>query len=112
GGNLSKYMPAPKATTAPTDIVKAGSGDVVLEAKGYIIPSRTYQVSPKVSGMVMKLNIKKEGDFFEKGKILAQLEDVDYEADAEHARQSLKTAQERLAQLRKELPEEIKKAEY
>ncbi len=42
--------------------------------------------------------------------MLAVLESVDYEADADHAREALKNAEERLAQLRKELPEEIEKA--
>jgi HlyD family secretion protein len=102
----------PKPPPGPTDATRADSGDVVLEAKGYIIPSRTYQVSPKVSGMVEKLYIQKEGDFFKKGDILAKLEDVDYDCDAKHAAQTFKNAQERLAQLRKELPEEIQKAEF
>src|SRR5690348_8103054 len=33
----------------------AGSGDVVLESKGYIIPAHQIQVSPKVGGMVTEL---------------------------------------------------------
>jgi HlyD family secretion protein len=111
GGNLLKFLPAPKPPTTAPDAVKAGSGDVVLEAKGYIIPSRTYQVSPKVSGMVEKLYIQKEGDYFHKGDKLAILESVDYQADVDHAKCTLTNAQQRLAQLRKELPEEIKKAE-
>ena len=36
-------------------------GAIVLESKGYIIPISLIQVSPKVGGMVMKLNIT-EGD--------------------------------------------------
>jgi hypothetical protein len=83
GFGFQAYVPAgvfgpPKKPAAADDAGKAGSGDVVLEAKGYIIPSRTYQVSPKVSGMVEKLTIQKEGDFFKKGQVLAKLENVDY----------------------------------
>src|SRR6266849_4292202 len=109
GAGIAKFQPA-KASTGATDGAKADSGDVVLEAKGYIIPSRTYQVSPKVSGMVQEHVIEKEGDFFEEGAVLAKLEDVDYKADRDHAQFTLANAQERLAQLQKELPEEIEKA--
>ena len=42
---------------------------------------------------------------------LAEIEDVDYRAEFDHARSTLNNAQERLAQLKKELPEEIKKAQ-
>jgi HlyD family secretion protein len=109
--NLMKLIPAQKPPTPPSDSAKADSGDVILEAKGYIIPSRTYQVSPKVSGMVEKLFIEHEGDFFKKDAPLAILESVDYQADLDHAKGTLANAVQRLAQLRKELPEEIKKAE-
>jgi HlyD family secretion protein len=109
--NLMKFLPAPKPPVVPTDTTKADSGDVVLEAKGYIIPSRTFQVSPKVGGMVEKLYIEKEGDKFEKDAPLAELETFDYERDRRHAEYAYNGACERLAQLKKELPEEIKKAE-
>jgi HlyD family secretion protein len=112
GSGLMKFLPAPKPPAGPTDAAKADSGDVVLEAKGYIIPSRTYQVSPKISGMVEQLFIDKEGDFVYKGEILAILEDVDYKADRDHAQQTLNNARERLSQLNKELPREIDKAEF
>jgi HlyD family secretion protein len=110
--SLLKFLPAQKAPAAPVESTKAESGDVVLENKGYIIPSRTYQVSPKVSGMVEKLYIQKEGDYFHKGDKLAILESVDYKADVDHTKSTLAIAEQRLAQLKKELPEEIKKAEY
>jgi multidrug efflux pump subunit AcrA (membrane-fusion protein) len=107
---LDKFAPAKKP--AADDTAKADSGDVVLEQKGYIIPSRTYQVSPKVGGMVQKLYIQKEGDIFKEGAVLAELEIDDYEADVDHSKATLTNARERLAQLKKDLPEEIKKAEY
>ena len=46
-------------------------GKIALESKGYIIPISLIQVSPKVGGMVMKLNIK-ESDRDEKGALLAK----------------------------------------
>lgn len=56
----------------------ASSGDVVLEAKGYIIPAHQIQVSPKVSGMVEELYIE-EGKTFKQGAKLAVLEKQNYE---------------------------------
>src|ERR1700730_10663222 len=35
--SMLKFLPAPKPADAPIDSAKAGSGDVVLENKGYII---------------------------------------------------------------------------
>jgi multidrug resistance efflux pump len=103
---------APPKKPAADDAPVAGSGDVVLEQKGYIIPSRTYQVSPKVAGMVQVLKIKKEGDNFKAGDTLAILETVDYQADVDHWEWTLQNAKDRLAQLRIELPQEIHKADY
>jgi HlyD family secretion protein len=111
-GSFGGFGAAAKQAAPADDAAKAGSGDVALEQKGYIIPSRTYQVGPKVGGMVQTLNIKKEGDVFKQGEVLAVIEDVDYKADRDHAKATLDNANARLEQLRKELPEEIKKAEY
>jgi HlyD family secretion protein len=55
-------------------------GDVMLESKGYIVPIRTIQVSPKVSGMVTSLRFE-EGMLVRKGYILAVLEKVEYLSD-------------------------------
>src|ERR1700730_15488010 len=44
GAGLLQFLPSAKSPAGATETAKAGSGDVVLEQKGYIIPSRTYQV--------------------------------------------------------------------
>ena len=59
-------------------------GAIVLESKGYIIPISLIQVSPKVGGMVTKLNIT-EGMRVKKDCLLAELEDIDYKADRDRA---------------------------
>lgn len=87
------------------------ASDIVLESKGYIIPSRQILISPKVSGMIQKLNVL-EGMRVTKGDILAQLEDIDYQADLRRAEGGLKAAQERLGELERGFrPEEISQAE-
>lgn len=80
----------PPGTTG-TDAV-AGSGDVVLESKGYIIPAHQIQVSPKVGGMVTELNIE-EGMRVKVGFVLAKIEPDNYEADRDHAAAAVKVAQ-------------------
>jgi HlyD family secretion protein len=76
----------------------ASSGSVVLESKGYIIPVHQIQVSPKVSGMIMKLYIE-EGKRVKKDDILAELERVEYETDRNHAKAALDEAEQALLEL-------------
>src|SRR3954447_12542954 len=57
----------------------ADSGDVVLQAKGYIIPAHQIQVNPQVGGRVEGLYIE-EGMRVQQGQILAQIEVTEYEA--------------------------------
>jgi HlyD family secretion protein len=63
----------------------ASSGEVVLERKGYVIPAHQILVSPKVNGMILKLNIE-EGMRVKKDDILAEIETVDYLTDYQHSR--------------------------
>lgn len=89
----------------------AAKGEVILEAKGYIIPAHQILVSPKVSGMILTLNVE-EGKRVEKGAILAVLESTDYAADRDRAKASSRLMRERLRELENgNRPEEIKKTE-
>lgn len=101
---LGKVVPV--AAGAPV----AASGKVVLESKGYVIPVHLILVSPKVGGMVVRLDIE-EGKRVEKGHILAQLETVDYQADRDHAKAFLEAARQRCDELKRgNRPEEIEQA--
>jgi HlyD family secretion protein len=82
--------------TGETDAV-AGSGDVVLESKGYIIPAHQIQVSPKVGGMVTELNFE-EGMRVKQGFVLARIETDNYLADRDHAAAAVKVAQAQIEQ--------------
>lgn len=69
--------------------------EISLEAKGYIVPFSLIQVSPKISGTVMKLNIK-EGMLIKSDNfLLAKLEDIEYESDWQRAESIKKAAQAR-----------------
>jgi multidrug resistance efflux pump len=100
----------PAPTLAPAGAV-AATGKVVLESKGYIIPAHQILVSPKVGGMVVKLNIE-EGMRVQKGTVLAELETIDYRADRDRAKAFLEAARQRLEELENgNRPEEIQQAE-
>ena len=110
------------SSSAPVDstLPAVPSGQVVLESKGYIVPVHQIQISPKVSGMVTKLNPEsfpdgkggiKEGMLVEKGAILAVLESVDYEADRNRAQAMFDSAYQRFLELYTgSRPEEIRQA--
>ena len=88
----------------------ADSGDVVLQAKGYIIPAHQIQVSPLIGGRIVKLYIE-EGMHVKKGQKLAEIEVVDYKTDHERAEAKLESAKRNLELLKTNLPHEVTKAE-
>jgi multidrug resistance efflux pump len=114
--------PSSSASTPAASAPIADSSVVVLESKGYIIPTHQILVSPKVNGMVKYLRVQKpdlppeggvpleEGMRVEKGDILAQLESTDYEADVARARAMLASAQQKLQMEAKNVPNEIERA--
>jgi HlyD family secretion protein len=102
--------PADKGGTgaAPSAGSVASSGEVVLQAKGYIVPVHQIQVSPKVGGMIVWLHERfEEGSHFKEGEVLARLEDVDYKARRDYAQHFLDAAKRRLEELERNWPEEI-----
>jgi HlyD family secretion protein len=80
--------------------------EISLEAKGYIVPFSLIQVSPKISGTVMKLYIK-EGMAVKKNELLAEIEDIEYKADLDHSVGAVESAQGRVNELVKFLPDEV-----
>src|SRR5262249_6149715 len=78
----------------------------VLQSKGYVVPARQVLVSPKVSGMVVYLNIE-EGRLVNQGDILAKIETIQYDADVKRAEAALELARQQLHELeRGNRPEE------
>ncbi len=112
--NAPAEAPAPTADSTAKDAAPgvtgdlASSGDVVLEAKGYIIPVHQIQVSPKVAGMLTWVDPHlEEGQLFKEGQPLARIEDVNYRADFLHAKYALASAEQRYQQSLSNRPEEI-----
>jgi len=110
-------MPKPGTSnpiSSPTSPA-AAPGSIVLEVKGYIVPARQIAVSPiDVAGRVVELNII-EGKKFQKGDILAKLEDINYKAQVEEAKALVASAEKRLdvskARLAALLPESVRPVE-
>jgi HlyD family secretion protein len=89
---------SPTAGSTSVTVDRAKDGKFALQSKGYVIPARQILVSPKVSGMIQKLNVM-EGLRVKKGDILAVLETTDYQSDVDRVGASLASAQQRLAEL-------------
>lgn len=97
----SSAKPAPSPTPAEKLIAKlnsAGRGGIVLESKGYIIPAHRILVSPKVNGMLLKLDIE-EGTRVNKGDVLGVIESIEYEADVDRVKATLQLAEQRALEL-------------
>ena len=91
-----------KAETAP--------GGLVHRGKGYVVPVHQITVSPKVGGMILKLNIE-EGLRVQKGDVLAQLETVEYDSDCQNSRGVAAGAWQRWLELASgNRPEEIEES--
>jgi len=123
---VQQKLPSQINKSSGTDTVKTGSEksppapsvpgkeNIVLEAKGYIIPMHQIQVSPKVPGMIEKLYVE-EGKRVKKGDVLAVLESIDYKADFDKAKAVLQAATQRKLEIKNgNRPEEIEqsKQEY
>jgi multidrug resistance efflux pump len=99
--DTSAVRPATHASAANASMLPAAptKGEVALEAKGYIVPAHQILVSPKVSGMIVQLNVE-EGRRVNKGEVLAVLETIDYAADVERAKASVGLMEAKLSELK------------
>jgi multidrug resistance efflux pump len=118
---FARVEPSASAPAAQASVNRATAqaGEIALESKGYIIPTRQILVSPQVSGKIIKLAKKRAGDspeeeslregmHFDKNEILAELEDTDYQADYDRAVGNLASAQAAFAEAKTGYREEEK----
>jgi multidrug resistance efflux pump len=103
---LANRTPEAAAPTEKKPAEPTPGDEVVLQAKGYIVPAHQIQVSPiEVSGQVKKLAPRfEEGARFGKGEPLAWLDDTSYQQDVAEARNFLQTAECRLRELETSTP--------
>lgn len=101
----------PATTKSAPPTAEESKAGLVLESKGYIIPAHRILVSPKVSGMLIELNVE-EGMRVKKGDVLGIIESIEYNADVKRAEASLELADQRALELDNgSRPEEIQQAE-
>lgn len=101
GGAGWYYYTLPETVTVNIATAEAAPAEVssergsILDASGYVIPRRQATVSSKITGKVVELLIE-EGQFVERGEVLARLDDTNYRA-------ALIQAEAQLAQARANL---------
>ncbi len=95
-------------TSSASTSTPAGDGsEVALESKGYVIPVHQVQVSPLVSGRVMKLNFV-ESQRVPKDFVLAELETTEYQADHDRFAAQVEAAKARWHELWKYREDEVR----
>ena len=76
---------AGKDRSAAADPSQIAAGEIVLDSKGYLIPSHSIPISPiDVAGRVIELNIE-EGMTFQKGDVLAIIDSTRFDAEVKEA---------------------------
>jgi len=88
----------------------ARSGDVILNATGYIVAAHKIELAAKVVGKVAWIGVEK-ADLVKKDQELVRLEDDEYRAQLQQAKGTLANLQANLARaINGSRPEEIAKA--
>ncbi|MCX8026732.1 MAG: efflux RND transporter periplasmic adaptor subunit [Thermodesulfovibrionales bacterium] len=74
----------------------------VLNASGYVVASRKASVAPKVTGLLVELNVE-EGSKVKRGQIIARLENEDVKAQISQAEANIRLQTHNLESVRAEL---------
>jgi multidrug resistance efflux pump len=101
---LSELIGKPKKVDRTADPPEEPAS--VLQLKGYAVPARQIQVSPRVAGQVVKLFIK-EGQKVRKGDVLAQLDTTEYQAAYDKAEAVLQAVHIRLKETSRDSVKEM-----
>lgn len=72
--------------------VKSGTFQIIVTASGIVQPIDRIEIKSKASGRVEELPIE-EGDYIEKGALIARLDQTDVQAELEQARADLEIAE-------------------
>ena len=112
---VTSDAPVANSTATPTTENKPAAGAIQLEVKGYLIPATQVAVSPiDVAGQLIELNVV-EGEYYEKGAVLARIDPASYQYTVAEARQMLVAAKAKLdanRERRNELkPENVRQIE-
>lgn len=86
--------------------------EVVLQAKGYIVPISLKQISPRVGGVLEEINqeVFQEGTLVKQGTWLARIDRTEYKYELDQAESAFKAAEKRYQDLQKSLEAEVRQA--
>jgi multidrug resistance efflux pump len=109
GGKSQAKTPTPTMPSdSPPETIAPGS--VVAESKGYIVPAHQIQVSPiEVAGRIKELFFV-EGQWFEKGQVLAKLDDSSFAADLAEANATVSASMAKWQVMKRSWQDEIRQA--
>ena len=97
-------VPISAAPLVQTMIVEAASHQFVVRSQGSVSPRRESDLIPQVSGEVLWVSTAlAAGGFFERGDVLARIDDADYRVARESARASVARAESEYRRAKKEL---------
>ena len=103
--NAATEVEAVRVSASPSGA--ASTGDVILNATGYIVAHHKIEVAAKVIGRVAWIGVEK-GDHVKQGQVIVRLEDDEYRAQVQQAKGSLANLEARLSELKNgSRPEEI-----
>jgi HlyD family secretion protein len=94
-------LPGRGATQVRVTVVaqRGGGGpQPILSAAGYVIARNKVEVGSKITGRIVSLEVE-EGDFVQRGQIIARLDDQEVRAKINHALAGVAAARARLAEL-------------
>ncbi|MFA6240528.1 MAG: efflux RND transporter periplasmic adaptor subunit [Candidatus Hydrogenedentales bacterium] len=92
------------------ETIVAGQGPALVTASGYVVPRHNVEVSSKIIGRIVEMNIKR-GDHVSAGDVLIRIEDEEYKARVLSSESQVATLRARLAELRAgSRPQEIEAA--
>lgn len=113
---VSLSVPFGLASAKNVEVVAAarqqstGEAQPVLTASGYVIALKQVDVSSKITGRVVSLDVR-EGDRVRQGQVIARLDDAEFNAQVSRASASVVAARARLSQLQAgSRPQEIGRA--
>jgi multidrug resistance efflux pump len=102
----------PGVPTAPTP-TEPPAGEIVLQCKGYVVPTSLKQISPRVGGVLWPVepDLLQEGRLVKKGELLARIDPREYDLEVLQAKAAFHAAKRRWEDLKDNMDEEVRMAE-
>ncbi|MCC6695928.1 MAG: efflux RND transporter periplasmic adaptor subunit [Candidatus Hydrogenedentes bacterium] len=112
GTYQAAFAPIPVQTArVEVESAEAGRGPALVTASGYVVPRRKVEVSSKIMGRVVEVNVRR-GDIVNEGDVVMRIEDADFQARVLSSEAQVASLRARLAELKAgSRPQEITAAD-